>query len=132
MPAHSTGSLRPLSLQPDGEDALAINWSDGHRARYTWKHLRASCPCAGCRGEHGRPPDPFHILTPQELAPRPPLRPVAIAPVGHYAYKITWNDGHDAGLFTLEHLRSLCQCPDCANAAQSTHQPSAHSETPGH
>ena len=33
--------------------------------------------------------------------------------VGRYAYKIVWSDGHDTGIYTLEHLRSLCQCPQC-------------------
>jgi DUF971 family protein len=41
------------------------------------------------------------------------LKPVAIVPVGHYAYKITWSDGHDAGIYTLETLRDLCQCDRC-------------------
>ena len=35
--------------------------------------------------------------------------PVSLTPVGHYAYKITWSDGHDTGIFTLEHLRELGQ-----------------------
>ena len=42
-----------------------------------------------------------------------PLAPVAMTPIGHYAYKITWSDGHDTGIFTLENLRELCQCPEC-------------------
>ncbi len=33
--------------------------------------------------------------------------------VGRYAYKIVWNDGHETGIYTLEYLRSLCQCPEC-------------------
>ena len=57
--------------------------------------------------------DPFRILTDKELAPRPPLAPVEISPVGNYAYKIVWNDGHDTGLYTLEYLRQLCECPLC-------------------
>jgi DUF971 family protein len=27
---------------------------------------------------------------------------------GNYALKITWNDRHDTGLYTWEHLRELC------------------------
>jgi DUF971 family protein len=110
--------LRPVQLGKEGSDRLTITWNDGHRSVYTWQHLRNNCPCAGCRGEFGQPPDPFHILTAKELAPRPLLAPVALAPVGHYAYKITWNDGHDSGIFTLEHLRALCQCPACAGGAK--------------
>lgn len=110
--------LRPTALRKEGEDRLVIEWNDGHRSVYAWKHLRDHCPCAGCREEHGRPPDPFRVLTPAELAPRPPLAPVAVAPVGNYAYKITWNDGHDTGIFTLENLRALCQCDACVARRQ--------------
>lgn len=108
--------LRPLALRKESTDQLVIDWSDGHHAVYTWKHLRANCPCASCREERERPPDPFHILTARELAASAPLAPNAFAPVGHYAYKITWNDGHDTGIYTLEHLRALCQCPTCQAA----------------
>jgi DUF971 family protein len=106
--------LRPVSLSREGEERLRIRWNDGHDSVYTWAHLRNQCPCAGCREERAKPPDPFRILKPSELQP---LRPVALSPVGHYAYKITWNDGHDSGIFTLEHLRQLCQCPQCQKTA---------------
>src|SRR5262245_34557158 len=104
---------RPTALRKEGSDRLAIDWSDGHQSVYTWKHLRDNCPCAGCRGEKLQPPDPFRILSAAELAPKPPLAPVAITPVGYYAYRIVWNDGHDTGLFTLENLRLMCQCEQC-------------------
>ncbi len=102
--------LTPIALKKDGPERLIIEWSDGHRSVYTWQHLRANCPCAGCREERQKPPDPFRILKPNELGP---LAPVSMPPVGRYAYKIVWNDGHDSGIYTLEHLRSLCQCPQC-------------------
>ncbi|HYT88375.1 MAG TPA: DUF971 domain-containing protein [Gemmataceae bacterium] len=103
--------LRPLALSKEGDDRLVIQWNDGHRSVYRWQHLRDHCPCASCREERLQPPDPFRLLQPAELTP---LRPVALAPIGHYAYKITWSDGHDTGIYTLEHLRELCQCPECA------------------
>ena len=103
-------ALRPVALRKQGDDRLVIEWSDGHESIHTWQHLRKNCPCAGCREEREQPPDPFRILKASELAP---LKPVGIAPMGHYAYKITWSDGHDTGLFTLEHLRRLCECELC-------------------
>ena len=106
----STSVLRPIALKKEGDDRLVIEWNDGHRSEYLWTHLRSNCPCAGCKEERLQPPDPFRILKPSEIEP---LKPVSISPVGYYAYKITWSDGHDTGLFTLEHLRELCQCPQC-------------------
>src|SRR5215471_123195 len=104
------GPLRPLAIRREGTDRLVIDWSDGYRCSYTWQHLRNNCPCAGCREEREKPPDPFRILKPQELVP---LAPVAMTPVGRYAYKITWSDGHDTGIYTFETLRELCQCSEC-------------------
>jgi ATP-binding protein involved in chromosome partitioning len=111
MSASESHRLVPLALSKDGPDRLIIDWSDGHRGVYTWRHLRDNCPCAGCREERDKPPDPFRILKPNELVP---LAPVRMPAVGRYAYKIVWSDGHDSGIYTLEHLRSLCQCPQCA------------------
>ncbi len=104
-------NTRPLSLGKDGDDRLIIQWSDGHRGVHYWQHLRQRCPCAACNEERQKPPDPLRILKPGELLP---LKAVAIAPVGLYAYKITWSDGHDTGIFTLESLRAMCECEQCA------------------
>jgi DUF971 family protein len=103
-------ALRPVRLSKDGDDRLAIEWNDGHRTVLRWQTLRGQCPCAGCHEERQKPPDPLRVLKPSEIGP---LKAVAITPVGFYAYKITWNDGHDAGIFTLENLRGLCECPAC-------------------
>lgn len=106
----TAGVLRPVALKKEGEDRLVIEWSDGHRGEILWTHLRKECPCAGCNEERSQPADPFRILKPAEIGP---IKPVSISPIGHYAYKIVWSDGHDSGLFTLEHLRALCQCGQC-------------------
>ncbi len=105
-----SGPLTPTVLRKDGPDRLVIEWNDGHHSEYTWRHLREHCPCASCREEQGRPPDPLRVLKPGELLPP---APTAMPAVGRYAYKIVWNDGHETGIYTLEYLRSLCQCPEC-------------------
>jgi DUF971 family protein len=119
MPESAPRRLVPVALKKDGAAGLIIEWNDGHRSVYAWKHLRDHCPCASCRDETSPPPDPFRILKPSELAPKPPLQPVRLEPVGHYAYKIAWNDGHDTGIYTLENLRALCQCAQCHQADHS-------------
>lgn len=37
-------NLRPVALAKDGDQGLIINWSDGHRSIYSWRHLRDNCP----------------------------------------------------------------------------------------
>lgn len=98
---------RPLSLKREG-DGLKIEWSDGATTFAAFKVLRAKCPCATCNEERGKPVDPFRVLTPQEVAAGAPT-PVAMTPVGHYAYQIKWNDGHDTGIYPLTLLRDLSE-----------------------
>jgi DUF971 family protein len=98
----------PVALRRDG-DRLVIEWSDGFVGSVTWTALRDACPCAGCREERDKPPDPFRLLKPEELVP---LAPVSMPRVGRYAYKIVWSDGHDTGIYTIEHLRQLCEAKD--------------------
>jgi DUF971 family protein len=102
--------IKPQRIRRDGEETLLIEWSDGVTGRVSWQTLRTQCPCATCREERAKPADPFRILSDRELRAGPP-RPVAMTPVGHYAYKIVWNDGHDSGIFTIENLRELSTRP---------------------
>ena len=93
-------------------ESSRITWSDGQVRRYTARELRDRCPCATCRERRAAPPPTqpggglLNILSPQEA------RPLAIngmQPVGSYAYQIDFSDGHNTGIYTLEHLRQLGQ-----------------------
>ena len=44
---------------------------------------------------------------------QPRLRMEAIEPVGNYALRIVWNDGHSTGIYSYSHLRSVCPCAPC-------------------
>lgn len=45
-------------MQLVGNYALRINWSDGHSTGlYSWKMLRALCPCPECAGRGPVSPD---------------------------------------------------------------------------
>jgi DUF971 family protein len=96
-----------MALKREG-DGLAIQWSDGVATTVSWRVLRSNCPCASCIDERAKPPDPFRVLTPQEVAAGPPA-PASMKPVGHYAYQITWNDGHSTGIYPVELLRRLSE-----------------------
>ncbi|HEY1188504.1 MAG TPA: DUF971 domain-containing protein [Gemmata sp.] len=101
--------VSPLSIKREGA-GLKIEWSDGVTTVAAFQVLRAKCPCATCNEERGKPVDPFRILTPQEVAAGAPA-PVAMTPVGRYAYQIKWNDGHDTGIYPLALLRELGERP---------------------
>jgi DUF971 family protein len=41
--------LRMNSVEPAGNYAVRIAWSDGHSSGiYSWDHLRKICPCSAC------------------------------------------------------------------------------------
>ena len=99
--------LKPTALRREG-DGLSIDWTDGAKTFVAWNTLRKNCPCASCNEERQKPADPLKLLSDCEVAAGTP-QPMKMSPRGHYAYQITWNDGHDTGIFTLELLRQLSQ-----------------------
>jgi DUF971 family protein len=36
-----------------------------------------------------------------------PLKMVTVEPVGNYAIRILWSDGHGSGIYSFEHLRKI-------------------------
>ena len=102
--------LLPTQLRRPEPNVLLINWSDGQVRRYTARELRDRCPCATCREKRTAPPASqpgaglLTVLSPQEARP---LTIESMQPVGSYAYQIQFSDGHNTGIYTLEHLRQL-------------------------
>lgn len=93
-----------------GNNALTIEWSDGHRSAYPYRYLRERCPCAACSGSPARgAPAP----SPLPLFGEKPLQPARAERVGHYAAQIFWNDGHSSGIYSFQYLRELCPCAEC-------------------
>jgi DUF971 family protein len=103
----------PIELKKlEGENALLIGWDDGQRRRYTYGELRKACPCVTCRNEKKQAaadPVKLPILTPLEARP---VQVDKMSLAGNYAYRITFSDGHNTGLFTFEHLRELGEVVD--------------------
>lgn len=96
---------------------IKIDWKGGHTSEYTCAWLRDECPCATCTGAHGTEPqkstyaqpakDPFQLY-------KPAIKMLSVEPAGNYALRIHWNDGHNTGIYTYEHLRRICPCPQCS------------------
>ena len=105
--------MHPTELQKPDDKTLLISWSDGKTRRYSVRELRDRCPCATCREERTaitegnsaqEKENPLAILSPQEARP---LTLAGMRPVGNYAYGISFSDGHDTGIYTLDFLREL-------------------------
>jgi DUF971 family protein len=97
---------------------VAINWKDGHQSAWTFGWLRWACPCATCNEERQQTGRALGVAKPKAggllvLYEAPP-RPVEVTPVGKYAVRFKWNDGHESGIYSWEYLRRVCQCAECA------------------
>lgn len=80
--------------------SLSISWAD-RRDEHSFAELRKQCQCAHCVNEWTgeRILDPSTI--PDDIAIE------KMEPVGGYAVRIHWSDGHSSGLYTWERLRKL-------------------------
>jgi DUF971 family protein len=95
---------------------VKIDWRDGHHSQYELKYLRDRCPCATCSGTHGTPPP---ASNPLQLY-KPALKIEAVEPVGNYALRLKWNDGHNTGIYSYEHFRLICPCEECRRRGATT------------
>ena len=78
---------------------LEVGFDDGQVIRLTAEKLRVESPSAEVQGH-----SPSQKRT---ITGKANVAIVAIEPVGNYAIKIVFDDGHDTGLFTWDYLRQL-------------------------
>jgi DUF971 family protein len=97
---------------------IDITWSDGHASHYDFPYLRDECPCAMCNDERikkaAQEPQAAPALS-SPLLPlyKPKLAAKAAHAVGNYALQIDFNDGHTAGIYSFDYLRTICPCGEC-------------------
>jgi DUF971 family protein len=124
----------PLPLDPRKKPAnvkvhvttgagVDITWSDGHASHYDFPYLRDHCPCATCNEERDKKQSlPSTSPIPSSVLPMfKPKGAKAASSVGNYAIQITFSDGHSTGIFSYDHLRTICPCADCAAAFRTGH-----------
>jgi DUF971 family protein len=109
-------STDPEHIAISKSKGIKIDWKDGHHSDYGLIYLRDKCPCATCAGTHGTPPrvpeaeqpkqDPFQMY-------KAPLKMLGVEPVGNYAIRIEWSDGHNSGIYSYDHFRRICPCDEC-------------------
>ena len=78
---------------------LEIDFDDGRRARLPAEYLRVESPSAEVQG-HG--PDQRVLITGKE-----DVNIAALEPIGNYAVRIRFTDGHDTGIFSWALLHTL-------------------------
>lgn len=97
---------KPVSIDvSNSEQTMTIEWADGHTSTFSLFGLRKNCPCVECRGGH----DNMGIYEPRFFLAEPTqdYKIVSAEQVGNHALKITWSDGHDAGMYRWELFRHM-------------------------
>jgi DUF971 family protein len=97
-----------------------ITWADNHTSHYDFAYLREECPCATCNEKRDQEQQHKHSGTGQPVIAspalpmfKPKMRAQSATQVGNYAVQISFNDGHNTGIFSYEHLRNICPCAEC-------------------
>jgi DUF971 family protein len=78
---------------------LDVTFDDGSRFELPFEYLRVYSPSAEVRG-HGVGQETLQLGKHE-------VRITAVEPVGHYALKLVFDDGHDTGLYTWAYLKEL-------------------------
>lgn len=92
----------PLELRvSSARDALAILFEDGVRTEISAETLRVQSPSAEVRGHGGHKPPP--------VTGKQNIRIIRLDPVGNYAVRIVFDDGHDSGLYSWDYLETLAR-----------------------
>jgi ATP-binding protein involved in chromosome partitioning len=109
----ATDRPEPAEITQLSPAEVRIRWKDGHDSVYTGHALRRACGCAQCVDElSGK-----KRLREESISRD--VRPLAIEPVGRYAVRFRWSDGHSTGIYPFEHLRALCPCLTCAGVRRN-------------
>ena len=89
--------------------AVRIEWNGGMVSEYSWEYLRRKCPCATCAKNDSGNAESRRILTKSQTTIRD------VKPVGRYALRFEWQDGHNSGIYSYGYLRGLT--PDSGSPA---------------
>lgn len=87
---------RQLRLAPD-KSALTVVWADRERT-FSAEFLRVCSPSAEIRGHGGEW---------QVVGGKQQVTIQKIEPVGRYAVRLVFSDGHDSGLYAWDGLREM-------------------------
>ena len=80
---------------------LEVSFNDSTNATFSAEFLRVHSPSAEVSGHH--PSQAILVTNKQDVTI------TAIEPVGNYAIKLTFSDGHDTGLYSWQYLHQSAQ-----------------------
>lgn len=96
----------PLHLHLDRERGLDVEWPDGRKVHFPIAWLRRMSPSADAR-ELRKELDSNPLAVLPASGGGGTLTATAIEPVGNYAIRIRFSDGHSSGIFSWRYLREI-------------------------
>lgn len=88
-----------LRLNPE-KNSLSVSFESGARYTLSAETLRIESPSAEVRGHGGS-------QKPPPLTGKENVKIARLEPVGNYAVRIVFDDGHDSGLYSWDYLAEL-------------------------
>ncbi len=129
----------PTKLDLKRDERLRIEWSDGRETTFTINDLRRLCPCASCKiaregvdphqlvrparpeevGESPKRPRKLNILKAEQVG-RQRVTVERAEPIGNYAIKLYFDDGHASGIYSWAYLAELADARSASAQAASS------------
>jgi DUF971 family protein len=122
--------MSPTKLDLKRDERLRVVWPDGREDIHSIADLRRLCPCAQCKMDRDGT-DPHRLMRParpeemeaEASEPKPKRRSLSVVPerlaeqksisvtraepIGNYALKLHFSDGHASGIYSWAYLREL-------------------------
>jgi len=96
--------MHPSKIRLIEKKRLLIVWDDGSESVLELRELRKRCPCATCLAEHDKQSKMYIPLFAENQ-----VTVKSIIQVGNYAVQITWNDGHNTGIYEYNFLKRFSE-----------------------
>lgn len=98
--------IHPVHFDLKRDEALTVRWSDDRVSVYPIALLRRLSPSADAQQMREQiASNPLTVLS--ASSSEAPLRAERIEPVGRYAVRLVFSDGHHTGLYTWPYLREI-------------------------
>jgi DUF971 family protein len=95
--------MQPKKISVSQNDSIVIVWDDNIISEINKYLLRKSCPCALCEVEREKNHHDYNLFRGDKT------EIIDIQVIGQHAIKVTWKDGHNAGMFEFQYLKDLAK-----------------------
>ena len=92
----------PTQVKVLHQSKLVLKWKNNSETSIPLEKLRKLCPCASCMAERD---NQSKSLIPIFFSSQ--IKVVSIIKIGNYAIGISWEDGHNTGIYEFQFLKNL-------------------------